>query len=370
MSGKTSQTGRMARNRLRPALLVIMAMSGQAFPQQPAGWPRATPLPPGSPSPQQPYAAWPEDQAERMRQLNLRFCANLRMALRGQPFPFADDAACIARQQALLPMLCSPEGRSLRRSSSFCFSAVNTDMRSGLNSMTAVSTPAAGAAQAAAGRPAPATPLRLVENPLPMPRQPGPAGGPELSAAAVFRRAEASIWVVMVEAGPAERGSTQGSGVAISPRLLLTNCHVVRRGGTISLRRDGRRNLPARIAHADLEGDRCVLQTEEAALTPIAGVRPHAQLQVGERAYAIGAPLGLTLTLTEGIISATRHGRGQALVQSSAATSFGSSGGGLFDSRGNLVGITTFGIGTNSAFNFAIAAEGFWQLRPGRRAAP
>jgi len=241
----------MPRSRSLSLLVLLPLLICAAAAQSPSSWPRATALPPGSLVPQAPFAAWPEDQAERMRQLNIRFCANLRLSLRGPAFPFADDVACVSRQLALLPTLCSAQGRSLRRPASFCFSAVNTEMRAGLNQLSdgtaATPAPTAARPQPAATRPPATAPLRLIENPLPLPRQPAPLGGPDLSAAAVFRRAH-----------------------------------------------------------------------------------------------------------------------GVALVQSSAATSFGSSGGGLFDSRGNLVGITSFGIGRNSAFNFSIAGEGFWQLPPGR----
>ena len=50
-------------------------------------------------------------------------------------------------------------------------------------------------------------------------------------------------------------------------------------------------------------------------------------------------------------------------MQSTAPTAPGSSGGGLFDARGNLVGITTSGVGRGESLNFALAAEAL-QLRP------
>ncbi len=80
---------------------------------------------------------------------------------------------------------------------------------------------------------------------------------------------------------------------------------------------------------------------------------------MGERVYTIGAPIGLELTLGEGIISGLRSHKDRRLVQTSAPISGGSSGGGLFDAYGNLVGITTFLLREAQNLNFAIAAEDF-----------
>jgi S1-C subfamily serine protease len=78
----------------------------------------------------------------------------------------------------------------------------------------------------------------------------------------------------------------------------------------------------------------------------------------------LGAPSGLDLTLTDGILSARREDEGVRYVQTTAPISPGSSGGGLFDVRGNLVGITTLSVvgqqHLNQSLNFAIAAEMFW----------
>lgn len=73
--------------------------------------------------------------------------------------------------------------------------------------------------------------------------------------------------------------------------------------------------------------------------------------------YAIGAPQGLELSLSEGLISGFRTFDGTRMIQTTAAISRGSSGGGLFDDRGNLIGITTMYMDEGQALNFAIPAE-------------
>ena len=69
------------------------------------------------------------------------------------------------------------------------------------------------------------------------------------------------------------------------------------------------------------------------------------ELEVGQQVFAIGSPRGLEHTLTRGIISALRETKTKTsrLIQTDAAISPGSSGGGLFDQEARLIGITTFG---------------------------
>jgi hypothetical protein len=77
--------------------------------------------------------------------------------------------------------------------------------------------------------------------------------------------------------------------------------------------------------------------------------------------YTVGAPSGLDLTLGEGLVSSLRTHNGYRYIQTTAPISAGSSGGGLFDSSGNLIGITTFLIRDAQNLNFAVAASDFWK---------
>ena len=65
-------------------------------------------------------------------------------------------------------------------------------------------------------------------------------------------------------------------------------------------------------------------------------------------------------TLSEGLISNLRAEGHRNIVQTTAPVSPGSSGGGLFDERGNLIGITTSQITSAQNLNFAIAASDYW----------
>jgi len=184
-----------------------------------------------------------------------------------------------------------------------------------------------------------------------------------LSAAELFKRVQRSVFIVLASRSVSDardRDIMQGSAVAVSEHLLLTNCHVVMDRPLIKLVHEGRR-AKATLVAADDDTDRCVIKTD-IVLTPIGGVRTLDSLAVGERVFAIGAPLSLELTLSEGLVSGIRREPTRNLVQTSAPLSPGSSGGGLFDERANLVGITTLAsINGAQNLNFAIAAGDWWR---------
>ena len=103
-----------------------------------------------------------------------------------------------------------------------------------------------------------------------------------------------------------------------------------------------------------------MLRIDRGSLSPAGAVRRFRDLSVGERVYTIGNPSGLSKTLGEGLISGLRVRNDIRYVQTTAQISPGSSGGALVDSKGALVGITTFLLKDAQNLNFAIAAEDFW----------
>ncbi len=78
-------------------------------------------------------------------------------------------------------------------------------------------------------------------------------------------------------------------------------------------------------------------------------------IEVGQTVFAIGNPLGLERTLSQGVISTTRRSfDGLTYIQTDAAVNPGNSGGPLFNTRGEVVGITNMGIIFGEGLNFAI----------------
>jgi S1-C subfamily serine protease len=200
-----------------------------------------------------------------------------------------------------------------------------------------------------------ATAGRLTALPTPAPTAP-PERPMTTAAQAVFVGAAPSVLMVVATL-PGGRTS-QGSAVAVTNQLLVTNCHVIDGASNIRGRdRAGWRSL--RIAAADVAADRCVLASERADLIPVRRTRSASSISIGEPVYTIGSPRGLFNTLGEGLVSGLRHIDDGLVIQVTAPIAPGSSGGGLFDSEGSLLGVTTFGIGQSGSLYFALAADEF-----------
>lgn len=178
--------------------------------------------------------------------------------------------------------------------------------------------------------------------------------GPDLRADEVFDKASGAVYVVKAD-------RRLGSAVAISEDELLTNCHVVGDLSEVKIAR-AKAELPAKVISRHADADRCVLRTST-KLAKWVTVRPYDDIKVGERAITIGTPQGLELTAAEGIVSSKRVYNQSRVIQTSAPISQGSSGGGLFDARGHLLGITTFYFKGGQNLNFAVAAEEYAQDR-------
>ncbi len=137
-----------------------------------------------------------------------------------------------------------------------------------------------------------------------------------------------------------------GSGVIYDARgHVVTNFHVIERASEISvLLRDGR-EATARLVGVDRDTDLAVLKIELGNL-PVMPIGRSDRLRVGDPVLAIGNPIGLNHTVTQGIVSATGRGRlGVAtfenFIQTDAAINFGNSGGALVDGGGRLVGLNS-----------------------------
>lgn len=188
------------------------------------------------------------------------------------------------------------------------------------------------------------------------------------SATEVFERVSPSV-VVVYALDQAGQVASQGSGVVIEPGVVATNCHVLA-GGEAYAVVHGKRRMPARLRHADWDRDVCSLSAEglSAPAAPLGSTR---ELKVGQKVYAVGAPQGLELTLSEGILSSLRDiGAGSPYLQITAPISPGSSGGGLFDEEGRLIGLTTFYLAEGQQLNFAVPVEFVRQLPQRQAAAP
>ena len=184
-----------------------------------------------------------------------------------------------------------------------------------------------------------------------------------LSAEEVFKQVSPSIFIVQ-SLDASKRPIEQGSAVVIGKGLLETNYHVIKDGATFEIFQ-GSKKWQAELAATNPEHDLAELKVEKLA-APDVRIRPSSSLSIGEQVYAIGAPEGLELTISQGLISGLRRVADGLTIQTSAAISPGSSGGGLFDSEGRLVGITTAYLKEGENLNFALPAEWALSLRAER----
>jgi tetratricopeptide (TPR) repeat protein len=151
-----------------------------------------------------------------------------------------------------------------------------------------------------------------------------------------------------------------GSGAVIGAGQVITNCHVAQKGKSLQVRQSGK-IFKATLQYADPDRDLCQLSAPDLKAPPVA-LGTAKKLRVGQRVYAIGAPKGLELTLSDGLISSLRQYEGSQYIQTSAAISPGSSGGGLFDDQGRLIGITSFQFIEGQNLNFALPVDWIGEL--------
>ncbi len=170
----------------------------------------------------------------------------------------------------------------------------------------------------------------------------------------------------------------QGSGVVISSDLVATNCHLFYEGFTsIGVQKydapdresdDENGKMDAEIVATDLKLDVCILSVAELADEPAAipiRLGSANSMSIGEEVYALGAPHGLELSLSRGIVSQLWKEAGDESapeIQTDVAISGGSSGGALLDSTGKLVGITTYKYTEDDAEGLTFALPVEWVL--------
>jgi S1-C subfamily serine protease len=156
--------------------------------------------------------------------------------------------------------------------------------------------------------------------------------------------------VVQVNVTTAQ-GAALGSGVIIDSRdYIITNNHVVSGARSIQVVLSNGTKESAQLAGADAAYDLAILKfaVPQGGLS-VAPLGDSTQLKVGQEVLVIGNPLGITQTVTNGIVSALKRsvseGQGgptiQNAIQTDAPINPGNSGGALVDLQGNVVGIPT-----------------------------
>ncbi len=182
-------------------------------------------------------------------------------------------------------------------------------------------------------------------------------GAPTLSLEDVIQKEQS---VVMVEVYDAEgEVISQGSGFIVANDLIATNLHVVQ-GGTraVAITPDDQEIDIKGVYAFDEYADLAILKPEKQTGLPRLQISPFELVKKGQKVVTIGSPLGLQNTVTDGIVSGL-HDFGEDdeelnVLQITAPITFGSSGGPLFNMKGYVIGVNSFGIEDT---NFAVSAD-------------
>ena len=154
----------------------------------------------------------------------------------------------------------------------------------------------------------------------------------------MFQKYQKSVVTVWSEIG-------SGSGFIVdSSGLVMTNQHVIGPSELVSVQFDVKRKVAAKVLAIDADRDVAVLYADlsvfpGASAAPIAAATAGREIALeGERVFTIGSPLGLKKIITSGIVSKVEA---RAII-SDVNINHGNSGGPLFNSLGEVIGITTF----------------------------
>jgi hypothetical protein len=177
-----------------------------------------------------------------------------------------------------------------------------------------------------------------------------------LTPAEIADRAKPSVVVIKTASG-------LGTGFVVSrDGKIATNLHVIgsAQEATVVLA-DKREFKDVEVMAVDDQHDLIVLRIGAKNLIPLP-LGDSAKVKAGERVVAIGNPLGLDYTISDGLVSAVREVTPQLTVlQISAPISPGSSGGPLFNERGEVIGISTLIVTQGQNLNFGMPVN---QLKP------
>ncbi len=150
-----------------------------------------------------------------------------------------------------------------------------------------------------------------------------------------------------------------GSGIMISQNgYILTNYHVITDGDfySIQIEEDEKMYQTDEVVKYHSVFDLAILRINR-KLNPIPIYKGSQKLVRGQKVVAIGSPLGLFNSVSDGIISGFRNIDGVDMIQFTAPTSHGSSGGAVLNMHGEVIGISTAGIDKGQNINLAVGYE-------------
>ncbi len=198
-------------------------------------------------------------------------------------------------------------------------------------------------------------------------------GAPSMSFRSVVRRVSPSVVTVVAAHAVAKRGVAVGSEIAIAvgsgvvidaDGFVVTNAHVVEEGTELVVVLSDGSARPAHLVGTDIDTDVALILVDGGSLQPIA-MGDIGEVSVGDVVLAVGNPLGVGQTVTQGIVSgirsvAVRDRVLDNIIQTDAAINPGNSGGALVDIAGRLIAINCVILsqsGGSEGIGFAIPVD-------------
>jgi len=185
-----------------------------------------------------------------------------------------------------------------------------------------------------------------------------------LSAENIYKKNSDAV-VVVLSYNDKNELIKQGSGVIIKQKnYVITNHHVISGAQRFELVQNNRVIPYLDIIGIDVNRDIIILKID-ASEFPSLNPSMFKSLRVGQKVYAIGSPMGLENSISEGIISGLRSNDEdeKKLIQITASISPGSSGGAVLNDRGEIIGISTLSIKQGQNLNFAISIDDVFDIK-------
>jgi len=187
---------------------------------------------------------------------------------------------------------------------------------------------------------------------------PLPAQGTKLTVKEVMQRESPAIVAVYNLDARGEVRSTGTGFIVMAEGVVITNYHVIEGAHDAQVKlKNGETFDKVRVVDYDKRRDIAVLQVRATDL-PMVMLGESTEAEIGDDVLTIGNPKGLEHTVSTGIISARRTDvkglEGTMVFQMTAPISPGSSGGPLYNSRGEVIGITTAQVKEGQNLNFAV----------------
>ena len=150
-------------------------------------------------------------------------------------------------------------------------------------------------------------------------------------------------------------GDGTGSGFLIDKHLLVTNCHVVAPYRKVAVELRDRRRVVGVVRRIHPKRDLAIVELAAPLPQDVLALSDHGELRPQQTLHIVGFPVGLPLSVTEGVVSNPRQLLdGQHYVQTDAAINPGNSGGPMLDERKQVVAVTTCKLSAADMVGFGI----------------